>query len=106
MKNISYENAMNLIDGSSDEYEFIEKIEGESGRWNRDIQIIFKTGNNYYAFDYSQGLTEMQENIIDTVEHYEVPLYSDTYIDDTVEVYPVEKVVTTTYEYVPIKGWE
>lgn len=103
MKTISYEDAMNLIDESSDEYEFVEEIEGESGRWDRYIQIIFKSGNNYYAFDYSQGLTEMQENTIDTIEHYEVELYSEAYSDDKVKVYPVKKVVTTSYEYVPIK---
>ena len=106
MKTISYENAMNLIYGSSDEYEFIKEIEGESGRWDQNVQIIFKSGNNYYAFDYLQGLTEMQENTINTVEHYDVELYSEAYSDDKVEVYPVKKVVTTSYEYVPIKGWD
>ncbi|QBJ03368.1 hypothetical protein HWC08_gp018 [Lactobacillus phage 521B] len=103
MKTISYEEAMELIDEFSDKYEFVEEIEGESGRWDQYIQIIFKSGNKYYAFDYSRGLTEMQENTIDTVEHYEVSLYSESYSDDRVEVYPVEKVVTTSYEYVPIK---
>lgn len=103
MKTISYEDAMNLIEGSSDEYEFIEEIEGESGRWNQNIKIIFSSGNKYYAFDYSRGLTEMQENTIDTVEHYEVELYSESHLEDKVEVYPVEKVVTTSYEYAPIK---
>ena len=103
MKTIRYEDAMNLIDGSSDEYEFIKKIEGESGRWNQNVQIIFKSGNNYYGFDYSQGLTEMQENTINTVEHYDVELYSEAYSDDKVEVYPVKKVAITSYEYVPIK---
>jgi len=33
MKTISYEDAMNLIDEFSDKYEFVEEIEGESGRW-------------------------------------------------------------------------
>ena len=103
MKTISYEDAMNLIDEFSDKYEFVEEIEGESGRWDQYIHIIFKSGNNYYAFDYSRGLTEMQENTIDTVEHYEVGLYSESHSDDKVEVYPVKKVVTTSYKYVPIK---
>ena len=103
MKTISYEDAMNLIDESSDEYEFVEEIKGASGRWNQDIQIIFYNGNNYYAFDYSRGLTEMQESTIDTVEQYEVELYSKAHLNDKIEVYPVKKVVTTSYEYVPIK---
>lgn len=103
MKTISYEEAMNLIDEFSDKYEFVEEIEGESGRWDQYIQIIFKDDDNYYAFDYSRGLTEMQENTINTVEHYEVELYSDSHLGDKVEVYPVEKVVTTSYKYVPIK---
>jgi len=103
MKTISYEEAMELIDDYSEKYEFVEEIEGESGRWDQNIQIIFKNDGNYYAFDYSRGLTEMQENTINTVEHYEVELYSESHLDDEVEVYPVEKVVTTSYEYVPIK---
>ena len=81
MKTISYEDAMNLIDESSDEYEFVEEIKGASGRWNQDIQIIFYNGNNYYAFDYSRGLTEMQESTIDTVEQYEVELYSKAHLN-------------------------
>ena len=103
MKTISYEDAMNLIDESSDEYEFVEEIKGASGRWNQDIQIIFYNGNNYYAFDYSRGLTEMQESTIDTVEQYEVELYSKAHLNDKIEVYLVKKVATTSYEYVPIK---
>ena len=103
MKTISYEDAMDLINEASDEYEFVEEIEGESGRWDQDIQVIFKSDNNYYAFDYSRGLTEMQENTINTVEHYEVELYSESHLDDKVEVYPVKKVVTTSYKYIPIK---
>lgn len=106
MKTISYEEAMELIDESSEKYEFVERIEGESGIWNQDIQIIFKNGDSYYAFDYSRGLIEMQESTIDTVEHYEVSLYSESHLDDKIEVYPVEKVVTTSYKYVPIKGLE
>lgn len=104
MKTINYEEAMELIDESSEKYEFVKRIEGESGRWDKNIQIIFKSEGKYYAFDYSQGLTEMQENTIDTVEHYEVSLYSESHLDDKIGVYPVEKVVTTSYEYVPIKG--
>jgi len=103
MKTISYEEAMELIDDGSEKYEYVEEIVGYSGRWDQEIKIIFKDDGNYYAFDYSRGLTEMQEDTIDTVEHCEVGLYSESYSDDKVEVYPVEKVVTTSYEYVPIK---
>jgi len=103
MKTISYEEAMELIDEYSEKYEYVEEIEGESGRWDQNIQIIFKNGDSYYAFDYSRGLTEMQENTIYTVGHYEVELYSESHLDDKVEVYPVKKVVTTSYKYVPIK---
>lgn len=35
MKTISYEEAMELINEYSDKYEFVEEIEGESGRWNQ-----------------------------------------------------------------------
>lgn len=103
MKTISYEDAMDLINEVSEKYEYVEEVVVDSGRWDQNIQIIFKSDNNYYAFDYSRGSTEMQENTIDTVEHYEVELYSESHLDDKVEVYPVKKVVTTSYEYVPIK---
>ena len=33
----------------------------------------------------------MQENTIDTVENYEVELYSESHLDDKIEVYPVKK---------------
>lgn len=102
MKEILFEDAKELIDEVSDKYKFVARIEGESGRWDRDIQIIFSDVNkpkDLFAFDYSEGLTEMQENTIETVQHYETSLY-DNYPNDTVEVYPVKKVVKQIVDYV------
>lgn len=104
MKEILFEDANDLINEASDKYNFVARVEGESGRWNKDIQIIFSDVNkpeDLFAFNYSEGLTEEQESTIVTVQHYEVSLY-DSYPDDTVEVYPVKKVIKQIVDYVPI----
>lgn len=104
MKTISFEDAKDLIDEASDKYNFVTRIEGESGRWDRDIQIIFSDVDkpeDLFAFNYSEGLTEAQEDTINTVQHYEVSLY-DSYPNDTVEVYPVKKVIKQIVDYTPI----
>lgn len=104
MKEILFEDANDLINEVSDKYNFVARVEGESGRWNKDVQIIFSDVDkpeDLFAFDYSKGLTEEQEDTIGTVQHYEVSLY-DSYPDDTVEVYPVKKVIKQIVDYVPI----
>ena len=104
MKEIGFEDARELTYEASDKYIFVARVEGESGRWDKDIQIIFSGADkpeNLFAFDYSKGLTEEQEDTVGTVKHYEVSLY-DSYPDDTVEVYPVKKVIKQIVDYVPI----
>ena len=104
MKTISFEDAKELTYEASDKYNFVARVEGESGRWNKDVQIIFSDVNkpeDLFAFNYSEGLTEEQESTIVTVQHYEVSLY-DSYPDDTVEVYPVKKVIKQIVDYVQL----
>lgn len=106
MKTISLEDAKDLIDAASDKYNFVTCIEGESGRWNKYVQIIFNDVNKpeeLFAFDYLEGLTEEQESTIDTVQHYEISIY-DNYPSDTVEVYPVKKVIKQIVDYIPIEN--
>ena len=68
---------------------YVEKIEGECYRWTRDIQTIFKIGEQYYAIDWASGLTEYQDN------------------EDWGDPYKVERkeevVTTTVVSYVPVE---
>lgn len=53
-------------------YEFIETIEGEDNRWDRDMEDIFKIKDKYYAIPWRRGLTENQENSYWDSHPYEV----------------------------------
>lgn len=56
-----------------------ERIEGESRRWNRWINVIIKLKDRYFRVGFDEGLTEMQPN---------------EYYTDIVEVKPVATVKT------------
>ena len=56
-----------------------ERIEGESRRWNRWINVIIKLKDRYFRVGFDEGLTEMQPN---------------EYYTDIVEVNPVATVKT------------
>lgn len=69
--------------------EYVEEIEGCDHRWTREMQTIFKIGEQYYAIDWMSGLTEMQDN---------------EYWDDPYKVERKEEVATTTIvSYVPVE---
>lgn len=69
--------------------EYVDEIEGDDHRWNREIQTIFKIDKQYYAIDWMRGLTEMQEN---------------EYWDDPYKVERKEEIVTkTVVKYVPME---
>ena len=69
--------------------EYVEEIEGSEHRWTREIQTIFKIGEQYYAINWMRGLTEMQEN---------------EYWDDPYKVERKEEIVTkTVIKYVPME---
>lgn len=61
--------------------EYVDEIEGEDHRWDREMKTIFKICEKYYAIDWRKGLTEMQEN---------------GYWDDPYEVERKEEIVTHT----------
>ena len=51
----------------------------------------------------SKGLTEMQEDTIDTEENYDLPMYDEGHDDEKVDVYPVVTVIKQVVEYVEVK---
>lgn len=63
------------------EMEEVETKYGENRRWYRKVTTIFKVEDRYFAVEWDEGLTELQEN-----EFYKQPY----------EVYPEEetKVIT------------
>lgn len=74
--------------------EYVDKIEKSNHRQTREMQTIFKIGEQYYAIDYHvidwmSGLTEMQDN-----ECW----------DDPYKVERKEEVITkTVIKYVPME---
>lgn len=43
-------------------YEYVDQIDGSSGRWTQNVQTVFKYNGEYWAIDWRSGLTEDQEN--------------------------------------------
>lgn len=43
--------------------EGIDRIEGANRRWTRTIKNIFKVEDRYFALEFEEGLTEMQDNM-------------------------------------------
>ena len=41
---------------------FVDEIEGDDYRWQRDVQTIIDIDGQLYAVDWLMGLTECQEN--------------------------------------------
>lgn len=117
MESITLLDAKELMEESNDTYHFVKDIAGESGRWSCYHQVIFydpsensdnankkeDTTHNLYAFNYEEGLTEMQESTIDTEDNYELSLYATGHETEKVRVYPVKEVVTQVVDYVPVK---
>lgn len=44
------------------EYEEIDLVEGDCGRWTQDMETIIQVGNDLWAIPWDRGLTECQEN--------------------------------------------
>lgn len=64
-------------------YDYLEdEIEGDIGRWNQWVDLVFMYDEKYYMIGYDRALTEIQENC-----------YEDSY---PVEVKPVKKIVEVT----------
>lgn len=68
------------------DFEYVDEIEGDDHRWNREMQTIIRIDGRLFAIDWRKGLTEMQEN---------------EYWDQPYEVKVVEKTIVVK-EYVPV----
>lgn len=44
------------------EYEEIDQIDGESGRWMQAMETIIRVGDDLWCIPWKSGLTECQEN--------------------------------------------
>lgn len=51
------------------EFNVVETQHGENRRWSRSVRSILEIGGRYFALDWDEGLTEMQEN-----EFYNQPI--------------------------------
>ena len=60
---------------------YVDEIEGDDHRWQKEIQTIIDVDGQLYAIDWMRGLTECQEN-----EFYDQPY----------KVKRVEKIVSKT----------
>lgn len=68
-------------------YSRYAEIEGDKSRWSVYTQTIVKLRDKYFSIDWSQGLTEIQE---------------DEFDDQPYEVKKVEKMIPVT-EWIPVK---
>ena len=68
------------------DFEYVDEVEGEDHRWDREMQTIFKIDDKLFAIDWRKGLTECQEN---------------EYWDQPYEVKVVEKTIVVK-EYLPL----
>lgn len=46
----------------SGDYEEIDEVEGDSGRWTQSVETIISVGGVLWCIPWKKGLTEMQEN--------------------------------------------
>ena len=44
---------------------FVDEIEGNDHRWDREVTTIIEVDGRYFAIDWRRGLTECQENWFD-----------------------------------------
>lgn len=63
-------------------FECVDTVVGESRRWSKWVDKIFKIKNRYFSFGCDEGLTELQEN--------------EVYLDMVREVTPLERVISIT----------
>ena len=69
-------------DGDLGEYEWVDEVGYDSGRWSQSMETIFKVGDDLWAVPWQRGLTEYQEN-----EFYDQPY----------RVIKKTRVITETY---------
>ena len=71
------------------EYELVDTIDVDTSRWSSHHTMIFRFEGKLWGSDYSQGLTESQDQ--------------SPYEYDEPEAYEVEAVEKTIIAYVPVK---
>ncbi len=74
----------------------VEEIEHSVGRWERQVSSIVEIKNRYFSIDWSEGLTEIQENSFDDFYPEEVESYEETVV--VKKWRPIEKTKEETVE--------
>lgn len=71
-------------DELGDNYILEEEIKGKNNRWTKDMETIFRVGDDYWCLPWQRGLTEYQGN---------------GFYDQPYRVIPeTEQIVVTRYE--------
>lgn len=58
----------------------VEEIEHSVGRWERQVSSIVEIKDRYFSIDWSEGLTEIQENSFNDFYPEEVESYEETVV--------------------------
>ena len=74
----------------------VEEIEHSVGRWERQVSSIVEIKNRYFSIDWSEGLTEIQENSFNDFYPEEVESYEETIV--VKKWRPIEKTKEETVE--------
>ena len=74
----------------------VEEIEHSVGRWERQVSSIVEIKNRHFSIDWSEGLTEIQENSFDDFYPEEVESYEETVV--VKKWRPIEKTKEETAE--------
>ncbi len=74
----------------------VEEIEHSVGRWERQVSSIVEIKNRYFSIDWSEGLTEIQENSFNDFYPEEVESYEETVV--VKKWRPIEKTKEETVE--------
>lgn len=74
----------------------VEEIEHSVGRWERQVSSIVEIKNRYFSIDWSEGLTEIQENSFDDFYPEEVESYEEIVV--VKKWRPIEKTKEETVE--------
>ena len=74
----------------------VEEIEHRVGRWERQVSSIVEIKDRYFSIDWSEGLTEIQENSFDDFYPEEVESYEETVV--VKKWRPIEKTKEGTVE--------
>ena len=105
IKTITLEDADELrCESETDEYTFVTEETDESDRWSEPVTVYIKENSTgkIYGFDYDRGLTEMQENTIDTIERFE-DTFDESNYGHHVKLTRYEETVQTIRTFVASK---